>query len=70
MSLLGDIATPFRAFPNDLLRSLRAIHILEKIGSDESRKILEALAEGSLRSWQTREAAAALRRLEGQAISE
>src|SRR5207249_147137 len=45
-----------------LLRSLRAVEILERIGNDEARQVLARLAKGT-ESRQTREARQALERL-------
>jgi RNA polymerase sigma factor (sigma-70 family) len=45
------------------LRALRAVAVLEEVGSPEARKILEALAGGLAEARLTREARAALRRL-------
>jgi hypothetical protein len=48
--------------PEDL-RALRAIEVLEQIGTPEARQVLKTLAEGALESLLTREAAASWRRL-------
>jgi RNA polymerase sigma factor (sigma-70 family) len=45
------------------LRVLRAIEVLERIGSAEARRILETLASGAVEARLTREAAASVRRL-------
>lgn len=45
------------------LRSLRAVEILERIGSPAARRLLETLAAGTAEARLTREAAAALQRL-------
>jgi len=47
------------------LRDLRAIMVLERIGSPEARKILELLARGAPAALQTREAKQALERVIG-----
>lgn len=48
---------------SDALRQLRAIQILEQIGSPEARKILQALAEGASAAPGTRDAKSALHRM-------
>jgi hypothetical protein len=50
-------------------RQQRAVQILERIGSDEARQLLEELAKGRETAEQTRAARAALRRL-GQTVGE
>ena len=45
------------------LRALRAVEVLEGLGTDEARGMLETLAGGAPESHLTREAAATLRRL-------
>jgi hypothetical protein len=47
----------------DELRQIRAVQMLEWIGSGEARKLLKELSAGSPTMWQTREAKAALERL-------
>jgi WD40 repeat protein len=47
------------------LRTVRTIEVLERIGTPEARKLLRDLAKGAPGARQTREAAAALKRLEG-----
>ena len=68
--LLQRIGPPFRQFPNAVLRSLRAIRVLELVASEESKGILRNLATGSPWSLQTREAEAVLERLEAGQKSE
>jgi hypothetical protein len=46
-----------------LLQRLRAVQVLERIGSPEARQILEALAKGAPGARETREAQASLSRL-------
>ncbi|MCI0456886.1 MAG: hypothetical protein L0Z62_07905, partial [Gemmataceae bacterium] len=60
--IVERLQSPFFAGPR--LRSLRAIQVLERVGSDEARQVLKALAKGAPGSPQTREAAAALERLD------
>jgi RNA polymerase sigma factor (sigma-70 family) len=45
------------------LRTLRALEVLERIGTPEARQVLRAMAEGTPEAWQTQEAKAALNRL-------
>jgi RNA polymerase sigma factor (sigma-70 family) len=47
-------------------QQIRAVWVLEQIGSSEARKILERLADGAAGAWQTREAKASLQRLEAK----
>ena len=47
----------------DELRQIRAVQMLEWIGSADARKLLTDLANGSPVMWQTQEAKAALERL-------
>jgi WD40 repeat protein len=49
--------------PPERLRTLRAIEVLERINSDESRRLLRAVAAGVPDAWRTREARAALHRI-------
>ena len=55
--LRGPVTQP------ELLRSLRAVAVLEDIGTPEARGLLETLAADADEARQTREAKAALRRL-------
>jgi hypothetical protein len=52
-----------RPAEGDRLRVIRAVEILEATNSDESRRVLKKLAEGDSRSLLSREAKAALKRL-------
>jgi hypothetical protein len=47
----------------EMLRGVRAVDVLETIGTAEARAVLEALARGTPISWLTEEAREALRRL-------
>jgi hypothetical protein len=49
--------------PGETLRSLRAIQVLERIGSEEALRILDRLAKGASEARLTREAKASLQRL-------
>jgi WD40 repeat protein len=47
----------------DELRQIRAVQVLEWLGTPESRQLLDELAKGSSAMWQTQEAKAAVERL-------
>jgi WD40 repeat protein len=53
--------------PSDVLRILRSIEVLERIGSEEARTIIERLAKNSADSWTPGAAKAALQRLSRRA---
>ncbi len=61
--LFDEVAQHQRHPSTDLLRQLRAIEVLERIGTPEARRLLETLAAGAAGARQTREASAALQRL-------
>jgi RNA polymerase sigma factor (sigma-70 family) len=65
-ALLDSLACQTEMTP-DALRQLRAIQVLEQIGSPEARQILASLAQGAPAAPATRDAAAALARLEHRA---
>lgn len=53
----------FHTLPPETLRTLRAIEVLEHIGTPDARRCLEMLAKGASDARPTRDAKAALRRL-------
>jgi WD40 repeat protein len=53
----------------DRLRELRAVEVLERVGTPEARRLLQRLTEGAPESWLTQEAKAALERLGSQPIA-
>jgi WD40 repeat protein len=53
-------------FMMEHLRALRAVEVLERIGDEPARKVLQSLAEGAAEATLTREAKAALDRLRRQ----
>jgi hypothetical protein len=53
----------------EALRSVRAVEVLEGIGSSEARQVLAALADGLPSARLTREARAALQRLGQRAVA-
>jgi WD40 repeat protein len=61
--LLERVAAEREAPPPDRLRMLRALELLERIGTPEARQLLQQLAEGAPAAWLTREAKASLQRL-------
>ena len=50
--------------PPERLRHLRAVEVLEDIGSPEAREVLRRLARGTPQAWLTRASRDALGRLE------
>jgi WD40 repeat protein len=60
---LETIEAALRAPSGEALRCVRAVAVLERIGSAAARHVLEALAAGAPRMRQTHEAQAALQRL-------
>jgi WD40 repeat protein len=63
--LLPNLAGDARP-PSEVLRVLRAIEVLERIGTDETRQMIERLAKDSSDSWTPAEAKAALERIARQ----
>jgi HEAT repeat protein len=59
-TLLGGLS---RVSSPEVLQRLRAIQVLERIGSPEARQVLERLAGGAPAARETRDARAALERL-------
>jgi hypothetical protein len=55
--------------PADQVRVLRALEVLETIGTPEARQVLEALARGALDARLTQEAHAACHRLAARAAN-
>ena len=49
---------------SDELRALRAVHVLEQIGTPEARQVLRVLADGGAGATLTLQAAASLQRLD------
>ncbi len=62
--LLRELAAPFS--DENRLHEMRALEVLERIGSAEALRVVETLAGGAKGAWQTREAAAAAERLRGR----
>ena len=62
--LLAGLAD--RSTPPEMVRPVRALEVLETLGSREARQLLRALAEGNPTARLTAEAGAALRRLAGR----
>jgi WD40 repeat protein len=56
-----------RALPAEHLQLVRALEVLERIGSPEARAVLEAVAKGAEGARLTEEARSAVRRLRGRA---
>jgi len=52
-----------RALAGESLRQVRAVQVLERIGTKEARQVLEEVAKGPVSSRPAEEARAALRRL-------
>jgi WD40 repeat protein len=57
---------PAILLPGDTLRAVRAVEILERIGTAEAKRLLKLLAEGARDSRLTQEAMASLQRLDGK----
>ena len=64
--LLSRIGPPFRVFPSESVRVIRVVDVLERIGSEHAIEVLRVIASGSPHALQTREAKAALARLEAR----
>jgi hypothetical protein len=50
--------------PPEVLRSLRGVEMLERLGNDESRQVLQTISEGAPEARLTQDAKASLKRLE------
>jgi WD40 repeat protein len=61
--LEGLLARPHVASAPELVRGLRAVQVLEQIGSEEARRVLRGAADGAPEAWLTQDARAALQRL-------
>jgi WD40 repeat protein len=59
--LLDKLARPIQS--PEVLRSLRAVKVLEHVGTAKARRLLALLAKGAPEAWLTQEACASLRRL-------
>src|SRR5262249_42618332 len=57
----GEVLVP----PGEVLQHVRAMQVLEAIGTPEVRRWLERLAEGAPQAWIPRAARSALERLKG-----
>jgi RNA polymerase sigma factor (sigma-70 family) len=66
-ALLDNLRAPVTR--PETLRSLRAVAVLEDIGTPEARRVLEQLARGTAEARLTREAKASLRRLDLRSMS-
>jgi hypothetical protein len=55
--------SPWAQETPECLRTLRSLEVLERAGTEEARRTLEALAKGAAGAWQTEQARAALQRL-------
>jgi WD40 repeat protein len=65
--LLADAAT-YQA-PPDVLRALRALEVLEHIGTPEAREVVESMTKGAPGAWLTREAQATAARMDRKAAA-
>lgn len=66
LRIMDALGPSYRDYSGEELRPIRAILALESIRTDEARDLLKSLATGSPHALQTREAKAALERLEGR----
>ncbi|MCZ6687981.1 MAG: WD40 repeat domain-containing protein [Planctomycetota bacterium] len=64
--LIDRITLPFEEFPSETLRTIRAIQTVERIGTEKAKAFLGRLARGHHLARRTREAKAALKRLESR----
>jgi hypothetical protein len=63
--ILASAPGPWPKLDAEGLRQVRAVAVLEAIGTPEARRLVKALAEGDPYALLTREARAAAKRLEG-----
>jgi hypothetical protein len=61
--LQKDMRPPWSRDP-DIIRAVRSIYVLERVGSERAVKLLKKLAEGDMAARQTREAKISLERIE------
>jgi WD40 repeat protein len=59
--IVANLEAPFP--PPERLQTLRALEVLEQIGTPAARQVLEILSKGAPRAWLTREAKAGVQRL-------
>jgi len=65
-ALLAPLRSPLLVSPDETLRTVRALQILEHVGTPEARNLLELIRTGCPQTREAREAQAALLRLEGR----
>jgi hypothetical protein len=64
LGVLAHLERARRKRTADSLREIRGVQVLESIGTEEAQRVLKKLSEGASGALRTREAQAALRRLE------
>ena len=66
---VADLISALSRIPDsDLLRQERAIQLLDRIGTDDAKRLLSILADGAAESPQTVDAIAAVRRLKNRSL--